>query len=177
MKLRLHLSALAAIAVPAAALCQIQGSAPEYMGTFEAVVNGSYVPLERGTATMQSRGKLMGGAETYYSFSSGRSPVRLAASQRPYFVVKAETYDMDPASALFLYALVSKGKERRLVVASSGIYGGPTVDPLASKYRVSVNYQKAGPGLMKVIPSGTLAPGEYMLTTANPMQGFLFGVD
>ncbi len=177
MKLGFRLSLFAAVAVPAAALCQIQGSAPEYMGAFEAVVNGSYVPLERGTATMQSRAKLMGGADTYYSFSGGRSPVRFSASQQPYFIVKAETYDMDPASSLFLYALASKGKARRLVIASSGMYGGPTVDPGASRSRVSVNYQKAGGGLMKVIPSGPLAPGEYMLTVANPTQGFLFGVD
>ena len=160
MKLGINLSVLAAVAIPVAALSQIQGSPPEYIGTFESVVNGSYVPLERGTATMESHGKMMGGMEMYYSFSGGRSPVRLMASQPPYFVVKAETYGYDPANSLFLYALASKGKERRLVIASRGIYGGPTVDPTANKQRVSVNYQQAGPGLMKIVPLGPLAPGE-----------------
>jgi hypothetical protein len=177
MKPNIGLALLAAVALPAAALSQIRGSAPQYQGAFEAVVDNSYVPLERGTGMMQASAKMLGGAQTYYGFGGGKSPVRFQSSQRPYFVVKAETYDTDPADSLFLYALTSKGGERRLVIMDRGIYGSAKLDTTASKYRVSVSYEKAGPGLMKLTPSGPLPRGEYMLTVSMPSKGFLFGVD
>ena len=151
---------------------------PEYVGVFEAVVGGKRLPLERQSASMEMRGKMMGlgGMEMYSKFSGGRSPVRFHSGDKVSFVVRIASTDADPASYLFLSKMTSKKKERRAVYAGQGIYGGFKVDPSGAKLHLPVNYRRQG-RFMYLEPLVTLEPGEYMLTATGTQNAFLFGVD
>jgi hypothetical protein len=151
-------------------------SGPAYFGVFEAIVDGRHLQLERQSATMETRGRLMGGMDMYYRYEGAHSPVRFQARQNPYFIVRAST-DVDPAAYLFLSTVQSKGNVRRAVVASRGIYGGPNVDVMGVRNRVAVSYEPLGREFMIIKPTAPLSSGEYMLTSSGPSSAFLFGVD
>jgi len=76
-----------------------------------------------------------------------------------------------------------KGKERELVVGEIGAFGGSA--GTRSGDTVTVDFQKIGPGIYKVMPNKPLAPGEYCFFYAGTNMGmgmtggkvFDFGVD
>ncbi len=138
------------------------GQGQSYIGVIEAVVDGQNVPLERASATMESAGRFGGlaGMDMYWKYEGARSPVRFRAGQKIAFVVRVASADIDPSSYLTLSGLVVKHKERRLIMASRGIYGGTRVG--VTKQQISVNYTPLPKGIMRIGAAAILIACAYL---------------
>lgn len=113
--------------------------------------------------------------DMYWKYEGAHSSVRFHSGQNISFTVRVASQDIDPATYLLLSSVTTKHDERRLIMASQGIYGGVRTN--VTKQQVSVSYTPLGKSNMKIEPTSPLAPGEYVITSSGPTNGFLFGID
>lgn len=153
---------------------------PDYIGNFcwRNPATADLTPLERQTGSTAIDVKAMGfgGAESYIRVSGDRSPVRLKEGDPADFVVLVSSQNVDPQSAVQLFALDTIDGDRRLPVARAASMGlsGRVV---ATESQIPIRAIRYGKSSLLVTPLEPLGPGEYAFAGPIAGVGFCFGVD
>lgn len=136
-------------------------------------------PLERTTAQMKTRSKVLGygGMNMVFEVPGEKSTIRIKDTL-PFFIVNTGGATPD---GFVLYKLVSKKKYRQAISANYNPINGMT----GSEGVFSVNIRSLKNGMYELTPAKPLAKGEYFfalksasnaLTTSNA-EVYAFGVD
>jgi len=149
---------------------------PEYKNVFFALstTDASLLPLERQTGTLQEKVGF-GGGESFAEIKGERSPIRFKADQQLSFVVRLDSPETDPGSAVQFFSWQPKKNGRKLVISKAGVMGTSGTTGFA---RIPFDAGRYGESSAKVTPTKPLAPGEYGLGSplGNPNL-FSFGID
>ena len=144
---------------------------PEYADSaFLLDSNGSLKPLERQTPNQHTTSR-----EISLVVNGAKSPMRVLADQKPEFVIRLGTGDVDPSTLIEFFSLTTNKDNRELKVVKIGITGRRTKG--ANEKSVLFSIVKYGKYSFKITPNGSLAPGEYVISTTTSKQGYCFGVD
>ncbi len=168
-------------AQPSRASAPPPATGPDYVGVFEARVNGAPMALERQPIQSRVKSGFTKGKITE-EVAGERSPVRVASGQPLQFVVRVTSQEIDPQTIIDFYRL-TPGKRRRALLTTKIGFG--SFKGAADRQAVAFEAQRHGARWFLIRPLGPLPAGEYMLRLTpqqvgfayQPGDGFLFGVD
>lgn len=168
-------------AAPARAPVAPPATGPEYIGVFEARVNGAARALERQSIQSRVKSGFTKGKITE-EVAGERSPVRVASGDPLQFVVRVPSQEIDPQTIIDFYRL-TPGKGRRALLTTKIGFG--SFKGAADRQAVAFEAQRHGARWFLIRPLAPLTAGEYMLRMTpqqagfayQPGDGFLFGVD
>ena len=145
---------------------------PEYADSaFLLDSSGSLKPLERQTAHSNIKMKVLVNKHAKRSMIYGaKSPVRISADQKPEFVIRPSARDVDPSTVIQFFSLKTNKDNREFQMDITRTFSKPTA-------KVPFSVVKYGISSFKITPTGTLPPGEYVISTTTTEQGYCFGVD
>ena len=153
---------------------------PAGAGVFQAhnPNTGADTALERITPIewVHLRSVGAGGGSSYLEFAGAASPVRLKAAGAIEFTVHAVSIGGNGAGAARLYTVDPKGDARLLDLAVTG-FDGPDGWQAPPGHVLPLTARKLDGGRLQLVPTATLAPGEYCLSGPGTHDGFCFGVD
>ena len=155
-------------------------ASPTDAGVFQArnPNTGADTALERITPIewVHLRSVGAGGGSSYLEFAGGASPVRFKAAQTIEFTVHAVSTNGTGAGVSRLYTVDPKGDARVLDLAVTG-FDGPDGWQSPPGHVLPLTARKLDGDLLQLVPTATLAPGEYCLSGPGTHDGFCFGVD
>lgn len=154
---------------------------PDYVGVFEARLNGAPRTLERQSIQSRVKSGFTKGKITEEVVGE-RSPVRVASDQPLQFIVRVASQETDPQTIIDFYRL-TPGKGRRVLLTTKIGFG--SFKGAADRQAVAFEAQPHGARWFLIRPLAALPVGEYMLRITpqgsgfayQPGDGFLFGVD
>ncbi len=152
----------------AAALCICAASAqePSAYGVVY-VTDGTPNGLR---ATEKQVGKVTKGpAANSVEIAGARSPVRIAATAKPQFLLKLEPGNTPGSWNLFRFAVESGTRKLAFVPNSREI-------KITAGQQLDFRAERTG-GVYRLIPLAPLGPGEYGFSPSGSSDTFLFGVD
>ena len=142
--------------------------------------NNKLVDLEKTSAEMKMKMKVMGGGNQSYSIDGGKSPVRLNESAKSFMItISGGAMTTDPSYSLSLYKLETKKSSREAPMPG---YGGANSGQKSNK-TVELRFKKIKEGTYEIIVADKLEKGEYGFVNMGSMNSsgkislFAFGID
>ncbi len=137
------------------------------------------VPLEKTSAEMKSKMKLIGGGSVAYVIDGDKSANRISPEGASFVITMSGGSTMDPAMTISLYRFDSrKGRREASMGQYSGMGGGQK-----GGSTVEIKFKKVKEGTFEIIIIGDLGKGEYgflnsySMNSGRGMTTFAFGID
>ncbi len=131
--------------------------------------------LEKSTAEMKAKIKLVGGGMPAYTFEGAQSSTRIPNGTLSFMVSVGNNMMMsDPSSTITLYKLDAKKNKREAPMSNYGMGG--------SDNTIDLKFKKTKSGAYEIVVAEKLEKGEYAFINMAQSQGgkmtaYTFGVD
>lgn len=141
--------------------------------------NTILVPLEKTSAEMKAKMKLIGGGSAAYAIGGDKSATRINPEGASFVITMSATSMTDPALTISLYRFESKKGRREATMSQYSAMGGGQKGGNA----VEIKFKRVKEGTFEIIIIGNLVKGEYgflnsySMNASGGMTTFAFGVD
>jgi len=144
---------------------------PEFVGEVNYLKDAkTVVPLEKQRTVLKTKAGAsvyltgIGKVKSRINVSGGKSPVRVPASGKLQFIVRAVDNNSDPVSIVNVFRFKAGSKVRKAEISSASSFGGTSQNNLDY---VSFTAKKYGTSSY-LIEIASVEPGEYGITVTNP---------
>ena len=142
--------------------------------------NIKLIPLEKTSAEIKSKMRIIGGGSTAYAIGGERSAMRITQQGASFLITIANAGMMDPSVTLSLYRFESRKGRRE---AAMNVYGGSGSGQNNNGNAVEIRFKRVKEGTFEIIVTGSLEKGEYGFVSTYSMKAgggmttYAFGVD
>jgi hypothetical protein len=141
--------------------------------------NTILIPLEKTSAEMKTKMKIMGGGSAAYAIDGDKSTTRINQEGASFVITMSATSMTDPAMTISLYRFESRKGRREAPMSQYGAMGGGQKGGSV----IEIKFKRVREGTFEIIIVGNLAKGEYgflnsySMNAGRGMTTFAFGVD